>query len=245
MAVLALPSSKLAELEIKVAKIRGITSHGMLCSERELALSESHAGIIELPSDTPIGKSANEIYQLPDAVMELEITPNRSDLLGYLGIARDLAAKLGRSLKKPALEALPEGAGALELRLRIDEPELCPRYTARVFEKVQVKESPDWLKNALAKSGLRPINNIVDITNFVMLEYGHPLHAFDYDTLASESGDLPDVIARKAFEGEEILALDGRSYRLSGRELVIADGKRASAIAGVMGSEYSGITAAT
>jgi phenylalanyl-tRNA synthetase beta chain len=247
MAVLAMPGSILGELEIKQAKIRGIISNGMLCSERELGISENHAGIIELPEDVAIGSSVNELYALPDTVFELEITPNRSDLLGYLGIARDLCAKLTRDLKEPAIKAFELGSTSLKLGLVNQEPELCPRYTARVFQNVRVGESPLWLKTALIKSGLRPINNIVDITNFVMLETGHPLHAFDYDKLAATNPDqaYPDIVIRKAHPKEEILALDGRTYTLEGDELVIADGQKASALAGVMGSEFSGISAET
>jgi len=247
MAALALPGSKLGELEIKQAKIRGIVSNGMLCSERELGISENHAGIIELPPDVAIGTSVNELYALPDTVFELEITPNRSDLLGYIGIARDLCAKLTRDLKARAIKPIEPKSADLRLGLANREPELCPRYTARVFQNVRVGESPLWLKTALIKSGLRPINNIVDITNFVMLETGHPLHAFDYDKLAAVNPDqgYPDIVIRKAHPGEEMVALDGRKYALEGDELVIADGQKASALAGVMGSEFSGISAQT
>lgn len=244
MAVLALPGSILGDMEIKTAKIRGIVSHGMLCSERELGISETHAGIIKLPETTAIGTTANELYTLPDTIFELEITPNRSDLLGYMGIARDLAAKLKRpflSMEHPDLPYCEDGP---KLNLRNQEPELCPRYTARVIRNVKVAESPLWLKSALIKSGLRPINNIVDITNFVMLESGHPLHAFDYDTLAAidSNSTCPDIVIRRAHPQEEMLALDARKYILEGDELVIADGHKASAIAGVMGSEYSGVS---
>ncbi|MFA7543499.1 MAG: phenylalanine--tRNA ligase subunit beta [Candidatus Cloacimonadaceae bacterium] len=244
MAVLALPGSKLAEMDIKVAKIRGVVSHGMLCSERELGISENHAGIIELPAQTPIGADINELYELPDAIFELEITPNRSDLLGYKGIARDLAAKLARALKEPATPELPVATGDLKLGLHNEEPGLCPRYTARIIQGVKIAQSPLWLKLKLIKSGLRPINNVVDITNFVMYETGQPLHAFDFKLLTSrEAGAAhPDIVVRKAYPQEEIVALDGKNYILDGDELVIADGKKASAIAGVMGSEYSGIT---
>lgn len=244
IAVLALPGSILTDLEIKSAKIRGIISNGMLCSERELGISDSHAGIIELPQDVLVGTSVNEFYMLPDVVFDLEITPNRSDLLGYLGIARDLGAKLNRKLIEPELTELSVNFDRLKLGLKNMEPELCPRYTAQVFDNVQIAESPLWLKVALIKSGLRPINNVVDITNYVMLETGHPLHAFDYDKLASEDTNAshPDIVIRKARPKEEMLALDGRSYILEGDELVIADGQKASAIAGVMGSEFSGIT---
>lgn len=247
MAVLALPGAELKDIKIEKAKIRGIHSHGMLCSERELGLSDHHAGIIALPADTAIGSLADILYELPDCIFELEITPNRSDLLGYIGIARDLSAKLLRPVIKPTQPKLKIGKAELKLGLQNLQPELCPRYTARVIKGVQIKESPLWLKTALLKSGLRPINNIVDITNFVMLESGHPLHAFDYDKLAAqdEAQGYPDIVIRKAFNNEEFMALDGKKYRLDGDELVIADGKKASALAGVMGSEHSAISAQT
>ena len=247
MAILALPGSVLGDLEIKTAKIRGIVSNGMLCSERELGISENHAGIVRLPDQTVIGTSVNELYELPDTVFELEITPNRSDLLGYKGIARDLSAKLNRPMREPALKDVRFTNDGPQLGLYNEEPELCPRYTARVIHGVQVTESPLWLKSALIKSGLRPINNIVDITNYVMMETGHPLHAFDYAKLVGKDpmSSHPDIVIRKAYPQEEVLALDGRKYTLDGDELVIADGQKASAIAGVMGLEHSSITAET
>lgn len=247
MAVIALPGTALGDLQIKKAKIRGVVSNGMLCSERELGLSENHAGIIELPPDTVPGVSVNKILELPDVVYELEITPNRSDLLGYIGIARDLSAKLDRELILPNDPDLQPSGSELKLGLTNLEPELCPRYTARVIKGVKVVESPDWLKNALVKNGLRPINNIVDITNYVLLETGHPLHAFDYDKLASKDKNqgYPDIIVRKAFPQESFLALDGKTYTLDGDELVIADGEKASALAGIMGGEHSAITGQT
>jgi phenylalanyl-tRNA synthetase beta chain len=247
MAVLALPGTKLSEFDIAKARIRGIHSHGMLCSEKELGISDNHAGIIALPQDIEIGTLADDIFELPDTIFELEITPNRSDLLGYIGIARDLSARLGIEMVNPetALISLPQSS--LKLGLHNREPELCPRYSARVFENVTIKQSPLWLKIALIKSGLRPINNIVDITNYVMLESGHPLHAFDYNTLAAlkEDQEYPDIVVRRAKDKEEFLALDGKSYTLSDKDLVIADGAKASALAGVMGSKYSGISEKT
>ena len=140
MVVLARIGAVLGDLTIKKAKLRGVESFGMLCSEREIGLSEEHGGIIELPADTPIGVSANELFGLPDTVFELEITPNRSDLLGYIGIARDLSANLGLPLKLPEIKEITEFAKeTLPLKLRIDEPELCPRYTARLFSDVVIK----------------------------------------------------------------------------------------------------------
>ncbi|MCB5278241.1 MAG: phenylalanine--tRNA ligase subunit beta [Candidatus Cloacimonetes bacterium] len=244
MAVLALPGTKLKDINIAKAKIRGIQSHGMLCSERELGLSDNHSGIIRLPDEIKIGALADELFGFPDTIFELEITPNRSDLLGYRGIARDLSAKLGIPLKPLNVDFAHNDCTKLKLGLYNEAPEQCPRYTARVFEHVKVKESPLWLKIALVKSGLRPINNLVDITNFVMLENGHPLHAFDYDTLASknEGQAYPDILIRKAYNKESFEALDGKVFELDSDDLVIADGKRASALAGVMGSKYSGIS---
>jgi len=247
MAALALPGTQLQDMLIKKAKIRGIHSHGMLCSERELGLSENHAGIITLPGNTAIGTLIDELFDLPDTIFELEITPNRSDLLGYKGIARDLSAKLSRSLIPTETPSIVSGENTLRLGLYNEDAQACPRYTARVIKGVKVQESPLWLKTALIKSGLRPINNIVDITNFVMLESGHPLHAFDYDQLAAkdETQGYPDIVVRKAYENEPFIALDGKKYCLDPDDLVIADGQKASALAGVMGSDYSAICAQT
>lgn len=244
MALIALPGSALPEFTIAKAKIRGVESHGMLCSEKELGISDNHAGIIELPSETAIGLSVNDLYELPDTIFELEITPNRPDLLGYLGIARDLSAKLSCPLSMPETE-IQEAYLAkqdLPLKLVIEDTEKCPRYTARLFIGVQVEQSPLWMKTALIKSGLRPISNLVDITNYVMLEYGHPLHAFDYARLRSIPGEAtPAIVVRRALVDEAFTALDGKTYKLDSDDLVIGDGVSPSALAGVMGSEASGI----
>lgn len=245
-AIIALPGTALPGLTIQKAKIRGVESFGMLCSEHELGISENHAGIIELPAETEIGLSANQLFELPDTIFELEITPNRSDLLGYLGIARDLSAKLNVNLKIPQVQ-IPGSLFPKEempLNLVNNAPELCPRYIARTFRKVQISSSPLWLKNALIKSGLRPINNLVDITNYVLLEYGHPLHAFDYNKLAPapDQPQVPAIVIRKADQGENFTALDGKVCSFDGTELVIADGEKTSALAGVMGGAYSAIS---
>lgn len=248
MAVIALPGSALPEFTIAKAKIRGVESHGMLCSEKELGISDNHAGIIELPSDTAIGLSINELYELPDTIFELEITPNRPDLLGYLGIARDLSAKLSRPLIKPDCEIDPKHFDAqdLELKLVVNDTDKCPRYTARLLREVKIGQSPFWMKTALIKSGLRPISNLVDITNYVMLEYGHPLHAFDYSKLRSIPGEeIPAIVVRRAYDNESFTALDGKTYILNSDDLVIGDGVEPSALAGVMGSEQSGINPST
>lgn len=249
MALIAMPGTELTDLTIAKAKIRGVESHGMLCSEKELGISDNHAGIIELPLDTKIGISANELYELPDTIFELEITPNRPDLLGYIGIARDLSAKLNKALKLPeiALTGKTFPANELPLTLVNKEHELCPRYLARVFRNLTIAPSPLWMKRALIKSGLRPINNLVDITNYVLLEYGHPLHAFDYDKLAAipKSTDIPAIVIRLASVKEPFTALDGKNYLLDGDELVIADGVKPSALAGVMGGDLSAISEGT
>ena len=249
MSVIALPGSILPEMTITKAKIKGIESYGMLCSEKELGISDNHSGIIELSSETPIGITANELYELPDTIFELEITPNRPDLLGYIGIARDLSAKLKRSLKMPEIN-IPDAkckAETMPLELVNKVPDLCPRYIARLFNKVELKDSPLWLKRALIKSGLRPINNLVDITNYVMLEYGHPLHCFDYDKLTPlpEKPKIPAIVIRRAYQNEPIITLDGKSYVLEGDEMVIADGIKPSAIAGIMGGNISAISETT
>jgi len=245
-AIIALPGTVLHDLTIQKAKIRGVESFGMLCSERELGISENHVGIIELPADTEIGHSANTLFELPDTIFELEITPNRSDLLGYLGIARDLSAKLNVSLRMPSVQipGKPFPAAEMPLNLINKAPDLCPRYIARTFRNVQIAGSPLWLRNALIKSGLRPINNLVDITNYVLMEYGHPLHAFDYSKLAPvpDQPEIPAIVIRKAASGESFTALDGKAYSLNGTELVIADGEKSSALAGVMGGAYSAIS---
>ena len=248
VSVLALPGAVLGELTIKSARLRGVESHGMLCSERELSISEDHAGIIRLPEETPLGKSVNELYELPDTIFEVEITPNRPDLLGYEGIARDLSAALNLPLNITEPQPVPGvESDAIGLSLSIAEPQLCPRYTARLLADITVADSPLWLKTALIKSGLRPINNVVDITNYVMLETGHPLHAFDYSLLQGETQDAthPSIIVRRAKDKEKFMALDGNQYELDEQDLVIADGKDAGALAGVIGGKQTAISDAT
>ncbi|MDD2331988.1 MAG: phenylalanine--tRNA ligase subunit beta [Candidatus Cloacimonetes bacterium] len=239
--VLALPGTKLGDLTIKEAKLRGVLSSGMLCSERELGISDNHDGIIELPPDTPVGSSVNSLYALPDTIFELEITPNRSDLLGYLGIAKDLSASTNKPVKIPQ-PCLTEEEEPIfrHLSVKVTDSRFCPRYTARLFQDVKIGESPLWLKVKLLKSGLRPINNAVDITNFVMLEAGHPLHAFDYQCVGDRQ-----IIIRPAASQEQISTLDGKTYALDERDLVIADSKHPIAIAGVIGGTNSHITDAT
>ncbi|MCD4828633.1 MAG: phenylalanine--tRNA ligase subunit beta [Candidatus Cloacimonetes bacterium] len=315
---LAPVGAQLGDFVIKKAKLRGIESFGMICSEKELGLSDNQDGIMVLPEDTPVGQSLADVLKLRDVVFEVEITPNRADLLGMIGVARDLAAQLGKPLKLPEIDVggarvMRYGYGRkLDLRtadekqlqtipdigprranyiaeyrrttgfenpeslLRVDkigrkvlaaaqgsflpfgevqevwqsihevlkldnrDPERCPRYTARFIRNVTVGPSPEWLQDRLRAVGLRPINNIVDVTNFVMYEMGHPLHAFDYDLVADKT-----IVVRRADEGEEFSALDGETYKLATDDLVIADAQKPIALAGVIGGENSHITSAT
>ena len=221
---------------IKPCKLRGVESFGMMCSERELGLSEDHGGLMILPDELPAGMDFSQ-YVTPDTVYTVEITPNRPDWLSHWGVARDVGALLGGKRRfpdtsVPAVEGWESWNDLVEVR----ERELCPHYTARVIRGVKVGESPAWLKERLNAVGIRPINNIVDVTNFVMMELGEPLHAFDSRFLEGKK-----IVVRKAAEGEKIVALDGKEYTLDDSMLVIADKVKPVAIAGIMGGEYSGV----
>ena len=223
--------------EIKEGKLRGVDSLGMMCSSKEIGLGEGADGLLIMASDLKPGTPLPEIYP---AVFELEITPNRPDCLSHLGVARELAALAKKPLKgrsdftesKTPARAAKDG----EISLK---SESCPYYTARIIKGVKVAESPAWLKQRLESIGLRPINNVVDVTNYVLMETGQPLHAFDLAKL--EGG----IVVRNAKDGETFLALDGGEYTLCADDLVIADAKKAVAIGGVMGGEDSGVTGTT
>lgn len=248
ISILALPGTQLPELTIGSVKLKGVQSQGMLCSEKELGVSDNHSGIIELAPDTALGCSTSEIFELPDTLLELEITPNRPDLLGYLGIARDLHASLGARLTLPQINPSAGQPKTLpNLTLVLEAADKCPRYTARIIDGVKVGDSPQWLKNALIKSGSRPINNVVDVTNYVMFETGHPLHAFDYVRLEALDRDSrqPAIVVRNAKRGEAFLALDGKEYQLDEDDLVIGDGQKASALAGIIGGKDTSISEQT
>lgn len=239
---LALPGCVLKDgegktFEIREGKLRGVASLGMMCSAREIGLSDEADGLLILPADLKPGTPLSEIYP---AVFELEITPNRPDCLSHLGVARELAALAKKPLKGRAHygESRTPSRPALAEEVRLESPS-CPYYTARIIRGVKVGESPAWLKQRLESVGLRPINNIVDLTNYVLMETGQPLHAFDLAKL--EGG----IVVRPAAEGETFLALDGKTYELGPEDLVIADQSRAVAIAGVMGGEDSGVTEST
>ena len=232
----ALPGAALPNgLKIKVSKLRGVESQGMLCSPSELLLSEDSDGLLILSPEAPVGAPLATLVPA-DTILDVEITPNRPDLLSHFGLAREIAAVTAKPLRSLAIE---EPNTVANDSVAITALRECPFYSARRVEHVRVGPSPDWLRVKLEAAGLRPINNIVDITNYVMLELGQPLHAFDADKLQG------GINVRLANEGENFLALDGREYMLTPRDLMIADAARAVAIGGVMGGEDTGVTETT
>ncbi|MBW6516195.1 MAG: phenylalanine--tRNA ligase subunit beta [Candidatus Cloacimonetes bacterium] len=242
---------KLGNRTIERVNIRSVESEGMLCSESELGISEDHSGILSLPQDAPLGKDLRSYLDISDTIFEVEITPNRPDLLGILGLARDVAALTKKALHLPDRfptdgYIYPPGflstitADNVPFNLTNEATNLCPRYIAQVITGVKVKESPNWLKRKLMAVGITPINNIVDITNYVMMEFGHPLHAFDYSLLEGKQ-----IRVRRAQKGETISALDHKDYVLLEDDLVIADGTKPVAIAGIIGGKNSAISPAT
>lgn len=235
---LALPGAILpGNFEIKEGKLRGVVSGGMMCSGKELGIGDDHGGLLILDPALPVGTPFNQIVK-PDVIFDLEITPNRSDLLSHLGLARELSALTGLPLKGQRDYATP--TTKLETsNLKLEAPTACPFYTARLIKGVKVGPSPDWMKARLESVGLRPINNIVDITNYVMFEMGQSLHCFD---LAKLNGS---IVIRQATEGEKLLALDGTEYTLDTGDVVIADSQQAVAIGGIMGGEETGVTEST
>ncbi len=225
-------------VRIKKAKIRGVESRGMICSEQELGITGESSGIMVLPETTPLGRPLEEIFGERDSILTVEITGNRPDCLSHWGIAREVSARIRVPVNKPSVDPVHLTGGNVDIQ--VNDPDLCPRYIGILINNVSVKPSPDWLARRLVKCGLRPINNIVDITNYVLMELGHPLHAFDRSALAG--GQL---VIRRAAAGEKITALDGKSYGLTPEMLVIADRDVPQAIAGVMGGESSGVTERT
>ena len=251
---------------IKERKVFGITSHGMMCSPQELGLPGQVEGLLILPPDAKVGQPFAEYLGRTggDVVFDLEITPNRSDWNSVIGIAREIAAVTGNKLKIPDVNsvglrcsAAPSSKDAQQrvptsnlVSVRLDDPDLCPRYTARIVKGVKIGPSPDWLRTTLEKVGIRSINNVVDVTNYVMLEIGQPLHAFDYHLLQS-SPAVPagqsrrdacaTIVVRRAKAGEEFITLDGQKHKLSTENLLIADEEKGIALAGVMGGQNSEI----
>ncbi len=240
--VLALPGANLrGEFPVKVITMRGVRSEGMICAEDELGLSPDHSGIIVLDDDAPVGQPVADYLGLNDPVINFEITPNRPDCLSAVGIAREAAALDGRSFRFEAPNP-PEGrrSSADLISVRIDDADACPRYTARMIAGVTLGQSPWWLRKRLLDCGIRPINNIVDIANYVMLETGQPLHAFDYDRFGSTA-----VVVRRAREKERFLTLDGQEHTLDAAILLITNGREGVAAAGVMGGLNSEVTPET
>ncbi len=266
--------------QIKVGKIRGVESHGMLCSPQELGLGDAVDGLLILKPDAKVGQPFAEYLGRSgnDVVYDLEITPNRPDLNSVIGVAREISALTGNPLKMPevglpalatdrsAPSPLPspplgerENKSAIArdansnsasgdstssgfVKIRLEDAELCPRYLARLVRGVKVGPSPDWLKSNLEKVGIRSISNVVDVTNYVMLEIGQPLHAFDYHLIAKGADGLPAIVVRRAAEGEKFTTLDGQQRTLTNQMLLIADEQKGIALAGIMGGQNSEIS---
>ena len=239
--IAALPGAVLpGDFAIKKSKIRGVESLGMLCSPKELGLSAESEGIITMPSGKP-GQLMSELYGLDDVIIEINVTPNRADCLSHLGLAFEISALLDRPLKKKKAEFKTGNFKTTEIsKVTLRDPQRCPRYAGRMIRGVKIGPSPAWLQKRLESVGLRSVNNVVDVTNYVMFDYGQPLHAFDWTQINGG-----EIIIRGSEKGEKFQTLDGTELTLTGEELVIADQKRAVALAGVVGGLNSGVTEAT
>ena len=225
--------------ELKPARIRGVVSEGMICSEAELEISDEHEGIIVLPDEAEVGAALDDV--LGDTFLELELTPNRGDCLSMLGVAREIGAITGQQVRVPEISYAESATPVSELaKVSIADPDLCLRYTASVITGITIGQSPHWLQDRLIRAGLRPINNVVDVTNYVMLEFNQPLHAFDLDTVTDRH-----VVVRRAKDGEKFTTLDEVERTLNSDNLLIADPAQAIGIGGVMGGANSEITPAT
>lgn len=226
---------------IKKSKLRGIESYGMICAEDEIGVGASHDGIIVLPGDTPVGLPAAKYYKLEsEYVIEVDITPNRADACSHYGVARDLYAWLVQngyktSLHRPSVDEFHVDNEDINIDVEVDNAEACPRYCAVSIEGCQVKDSPEWLKKKLTTIGVRPINNIVDITNYIMFAYGQPLHCFDADMIEGKK-----IVVRTMPEGTPFVTLDGVEHKLSDRDLAICNEREPMCIAGVFGGKGSG-----
>ncbi|MBN2789339.1 MAG: phenylalanine--tRNA ligase subunit beta [Candidatus Delongbacteria bacterium] len=237
----ALVGAQFPDFKIKKAKMRGIESNGMICAEDELGLSDNHDGIMVLDDKYNPGTPLKDLFGFEDHVFDLEVTANRADALGYLGFGREFAFLTGKKLQIPEFE-LKESNVKIEdnINIEIQDTDACPRYSARLIKDITVKDSPKWLQEKLIAVGLRPINNVVDITNFVLMETGHPLHAFDFNDIAGKK-----IIVRKAKNGEEFTTLDDNKLKLNDDILLICDVEKPVALAGVMGGLNSGVTEKT
>ena len=231
-------------VKIKKGKLRGIDSYGMMCSIEELGSTREmypeapEYGIYIFPEDAVVGMSAVEALDLNDAVIEYEITSNRVDCYGVLGIAREAAATFNKKFCPPEVKETGNDENASDyIKVTVEDPELCTRYCARVVKNVKIGPSPKWMQRYLAKNGIRPINNLVDITNYVMEEYGQPMHAYDLDHIEGK-----EIVVRRAAKGEKFVTLDGQEREMDDSVLMICDGKKPVGIAGIMGGENSMIT---
>lgn len=236
--------STLPDKHIKKGKLRGVMSEGMLCSINELGISkdvflpELAEGILILPEDTPIGVDIKDVLLLNDVVYEFELTPNRADCFSMVGLSREFAVMTGEKATFPSIEAKENGSSIEgKVQISIEDTELCTRFAARLITNLKVGPSPVWMQNRLRNSGIRPINSIVDVTNYVMIELGQPMHAYDYDFIKGKH-----LTARRAVEGEVLKTLDGNERTLAASMLVIADEERAVGVAGVMGGFDSEVT---
>ena len=238
---LAMAGAELPGGTIREAVVRGEASQGMLCSEKELDLGEDASGIWLLPPETPLGIPLDEALGIQDFLMEVAITPNRGDCLSVIGIAREVAALCGTSVRYPG-NSLDESGPPVETltSVVIEDPSGCPRYTARLIRGVTIGPSPDWLRNRVEAVGLRSINNIVDVTNYIMMELGQPLHAFDFDLLRENR-----IVVRKALKGERFTTLDNVERELPEDTVLICDGVGPVAIGGIMGGLNSEISPKT
>jgi len=237
----ARPGVRLQGKKLKKSKIRGVVSNGMICSERELELSDEHEGILVLDHEAPPGTPLDQVLRVGESVLEIAITANRGDCASMLGIAREVRASFGGELRLPSFAVRESGPPASEaIRVEIEDTQGCFRYTGRVVRGVQIGPSPEWLQTRLEAAGLRPVNVAVDVTNLVLLEFGQPLHAFDLHKLRGGQ-----VRVRCAHDGEVLQTLDDQQHELSAEDLVIADAEQAIALAGVMGGANSEVSAET
>jgi phenylalanyl-tRNA synthetase beta chain len=228
-------------LKIKASKIRGIVSEGMLCSEEELKLEEKSTGIMILPSESETGKDLAQALNLKDYVLELDLTPNRADCFSMIGIAREVAALFNTTFSLPPVEVVESEEDLRKfINVTIEAPDLCPRYTARYVSNVKIQPSPLWMRRRLELAGIRSINNVVDVTNYILLEWGQPMHAFDYSLL-----DQGRIIVKKAAKGDKFFTLDGKERILDEETLMICDASKYIAIGGIMGGLNTEVTEET
>lgn len=235
-------------MKISKGKLRGVASNGMLCSAQELKLNleklpeEQKTGIFILPSDTPVGIPAKDVLGLNDVVLEFELTANRADCFSVFGLVREIAAITGNKPHFPEIKVNEDDNTKLNdiFSVEIADPDLCSRFSTRMLKNVKIGPSPEWMQQRLEGAGIRSINNVVDVTNFVMIELGHPMHAYDYDKITGKK-----LIARRAIEGEELHTLDDTSRKAKGEMLVIADSEKAAGLAGIMGGFETEITDTT